>query len=92
MRGPDAAHPPRPNTPLHSIMSLIMAAICTGSSIRTGPQQRSGSPIVCNPTQGHETLTSDPACDTSGSIVPQVSGKRAKNIPNLHHSRAPAAH
>ena len=91
-RGPDAAHPPGPNTPLLSITSLITAAIYAGSSIRTVPQQRAGSPIACNLTQGHETLTSDPACDTSGSIVPQVSGKRAKNIPNLHPSRAPAAH
>lgn len=91
MCGPDADHPHRPNTRLLSIMSLIMAAICAGSSIRTGPEQRPGSPIACNPIQGHETLTSDPTCDTSGSVVPQVSGKRAKHIPGLHRSRAPVA-
>lgn len=43
MCGPDADHPPRPNTRLLSIMSLIMAAICASSSIRTGPEQRPGS-------------------------------------------------
>lgn len=48
--------------------------------------------IACNPTQGHEMLTSDPTCDTSGNVVPQVSGKCAKQpnkIPVLQHSCAP---
>lgn len=63
-----------------------MAAICAGLSFRTGPQQRPGDPIACNPTQGHETLTSDPTCDTSGSVVAQVGGERAKHIPGLDWS------
>lgn len=92
MYGLDAVHPSRPNTSLHFVISFIMATICAGSSIRTGPEQRAGSPVACNPIQGHEMLTSDPTCDTSGNVVPQVSGKCAKQsnkIPVLQHSRAP---
>lgn len=75
---------PDQNTRLLSITSLIRAAICAGSSIRTGPEQRPGSPIACNPIRGHETLTFDTTCDTSGSVVPQVSGKTCQT-----HSRPP---
>ncbi|KAK1885925.1 Beta-amyrin synthase, partial [Dissostichus eleginoides] len=34
-----------------------------------------------NPIRGHETLTFDPTCDTSGSVVPQVSVERANTFP-----------
>lgn len=34
-----------------------------------------------NPIRGHETLTFDPTCDTSGSVVPQVSIERANTFP-----------
>ncbi|KAJ4923151.1 hypothetical protein JOQ06_016491 [Pogonophryne albipinna] len=35
-----------------------------------------------NPIRGHETLTFDPTCDTSGSVVPQVSVERANTFPD----------
>ncbi len=74
---PDAEHPPRTSTRLFSITSLITAAICADTSIRTDPEQRLSNPTACNPTQGHETLTSDPSCDASGGGgVPQVCSKR----------------
>lgn len=91
MCGPDGDHPPRPNTHLLPVTSLIVAAIEASSSIRTGPEQRPCSSTSCNPIQGHETLTFDPTCDTSDSVVPQVSSKRANRIPSLLCSSTPVA-
>ncbi|KAI4833203.1 hypothetical protein KUCAC02_016117 [Chaenocephalus aceratus] len=63
---------------LLSITSFIIAAFVRArlSGLGQNKDLAGGNPI-----RGHETLTFDPTCDTSGSVVPQVSIERANTFP-----------